>query len=98
MKSIEDKVKTKVKSKPRGFLFFPEDFSLLGSSEAVRKALQRLEEKKEITRVAQGIYVRPTISEFIGEVFPSAEEIALGIAKRDRIRVVPTGSYALYAL
>lgn len=98
MESIEDKIKTKVKSKSRGFLFFPEDFSLLGTSEAIRKALQRLEEKKEITRVVQGIYVRPVISKFVGEVLPSAEEIAVGIAKRDRIRFVPTGSFALHAL
>lgn len=98
MESIEDKIKTKIKSKPRGCLFFPEDFALLGTSEAIRKALQRLEEKKEVTRVAQGIYVRPVISKYIGEVLPSAEEIAVGIAKRDRIRFVPTGSFALHAL
>jgi hypothetical protein len=29
---------------------------------------------------------------------PSAEEVAKGIAKRDRIKLIPTGSYALNAL
>jgi hypothetical protein len=29
---------------------------------------------------------------------PSAEEVAIAIAKRDKIRVIPTGSYALHAL
>jgi uridine kinase len=42
--------------------------------------------------------VRPKISEYIGEVMPSAEEIATAIAKRDKIRTVPTGVYALNAL
>jgi hypothetical protein len=57
-----------------------------------------LEKKKEITRMAQGIYVRPKVSELIGEVLPSAEEVAEAIAKRDRIRTLPTGAYALNAL
>ena len=45
--------------------------------------------------MAQGIYARPIISKYIGEVLPSAEIVAKGIAKRDRIRIVPTGVYAL---
>jgi hypothetical protein len=49
-------------------------------------------------RVAQGIYVRPKESKLIGKLTPSAEEVAEAIAKRDRIRTVPTGSYALNAL
>lgn len=49
-------------------------------------------------RVAQGIYVRPKMSKLIGPLTPSAEEVAEAIAKRDRIRTVPTGSYALNAL
>jgi hypothetical protein len=48
--------------------------------------------------VAQGIYARPIISKYVGEVLPSAEVVAKGIAKRDRIRIVPTGVYALNAL
>jgi len=77
---------------------FPDDFIDLGSSEAIRLALHRLENKKIIIRVAQGIYVRPKISKYIGEVLPSAEEVVAGIAKRDKIRLLPTGVYALNAL
>ncbi len=98
MESIESKIFVELKNIPRGTLIFPEDLALFGSSEAVRLALHRLEKKKDIHRVAQGIYVRPIISEFIGEVLPSAEEVAEGIAKRDKIRTVPTGVYALNAL
>lgn len=98
MESIEYKVEQCIKSRARGTLLFPEDFSEFGSSEAIRKALQRLEEKGVIRRVAQGIYVSPVISTYIGEVLPSAEEVAAAITKRDRARTVPTGSYALNAL
>lgn len=60
-------------------------------------ALHRLEKADMVTRVAHGIYVRPKTSTYIGQVLPSAEEVALAIAKRDRIRTVPTGSWALNA-
>lgn len=76
----------------------PTDFSDLGSSEAVRVSLFRLEKQGVISRVAQGIYVRPKESKLLGKLLPTAEEVAEAIAKRDRIRTVPTGSYALNAL
>lgn len=98
MQSIEKKVLEKILKIKRGILLFPEDFHALGSSEAIRLALHRLEKEKVIKRVAQGIYVRPITSQYIGEVLPSAEDVAKGIAKRDRIRIVPTGVYALNAL
>jgi hypothetical protein len=98
MQSIEKQIERSIKSKPMGSLLLPGDYLSFGSSEAIRKALDRLEDKKVIIRVAQGIYVRPKISKLIGPLTPSAEEIAEAIAKRDRIRTVPTGSYALNAL
>ena len=98
MQSVECKIEKTIKSKPKGSLLFPEDFSHRGSSESVRKALQSLKEKGIIKSVAHGIYVRPVIDEYIGEILPTAEEIAKAIAKRDRIKMVPTGAYALYAL
>lgn len=98
MLSIEKEIEKSIKSRRKGVLLFPEDFSAIGSSEAVRKALQRLKDRGVIRTVAQGIYVRPEIDEFIGELTPTAEEVALAISKRDKIRIVPTGAYALNAL
>ena len=96
--SIEDKIVAQIAALPKGELLLPVDFQELGSSEAVRLSLFRLEKKDFIVRVAQGIYVRPKESRLIGKLTPSAEEVAEAIAKRDRIRTVPTGSYALNAL
>ena len=98
MTSIESKILEKVRSVPKGDLILPEDLYHLGSAEAIRVALHRLEKDNIINRVAHGIYVRPKISKLIGPLTPSAEEVAEAIAKRDRIRTVPTGSYALNAL
>lgn len=98
MQSVEKNIEKSIMSKPKGSLFLPDDYLSYGSSEAIRKALDRLEDKKIIIRVAHGIYVRPKISKLIGLMTPSAEEVAEAIIKRDRIRTVPTGSYALNAL
>ncbi|AGY54489.1 hypothetical protein BRDCF_p1862 [Bacteroidales bacterium CF] len=96
--SIEDQILKHIESLPKGELLFPADFSEFGSSEAVRLSLFRLEKEGIITRIAQGIYVRPKESSLIGVLIPSAEEVAEAIAKRDRIRTLPTGSYALNSL
>jgi Family of unknown function (DUF6088) len=98
MLSIETKILEKIRTVPKGNLILPEDFYRLGSAEAIRLALHRLEKDNIIARVAQGLYVRPKISKLIGPLMPTAEEVARAIARRDKIRTVPTGSYALNAL
>jgi len=98
MQSIEKQIEMSIKGKPKGALVVPDEYIRFGSSDAIRKALGRLEDKKVIVRVAQGIYVRPKISKLIGPLVPTAEEVAEAIAMRDRIRTLPTGSYALNAL
>ncbi len=98
MLSVENKIKKRISSKKRGTIVFPDDFSELGSNDSIRKALQNLESSNFIKRIAQGIYVRPVISDLIGEISPSAEDVIKAIAKRDKIKVIPTGVYALNAL
>ena len=98
MQSIEKQIEKSIKCKPKGCLILPDDYLDFGSSDAIRKALGRIEDRGVIIRVAHGIYVRPKVSKLIGIITPSAEEIAEAIAKRDRARTVPTGSYALNAL
>lgn len=96
--SIENKILERIENLPRGEIFLPVDFNDIGSPEAVRISLYRLEKSGKILRVAQGIYVRPKQSSLVGALTPSAEEVAEAIARRDKIRTVPAGSYALNAL
>lgn len=96
--SVEAQIEKIIKSKAKGVLFMPGDFLELGSSDAVRQALVRLTDKKIIIRIAQGIYVRPKESKLVGVLLPSIEEVAQAIIKRDKIRAIPTGSYALHVL
>ncbi len=95
---VEDHILRKIKKAKRGSLFFPEHFSDFGSAKTVGKALVRLMESGELHRVATGIYVRPEKDKVLGIVLPGIEEIAEAIRKRDKARIVPTGSYALYKL
>ncbi len=98
--STYNDIKHQVELSQRGTLFFPDSFSSLGSSDAVRSALVRLCQNNILIRVAQGIYYYPKVDTKWGSglIPPSVEEIALGIAARDKVRIAPTGSYALYQL
>lgn len=98
MLSIDDKILRKIKKARGGTLFYTDDFLAFGTAKAVAKALERLVEKEEISRVARGIYARLSIDPVLGPTGPSAEEIALTISKRDKARIIPTGPAALNAL
>lgn len=98
MISIDDQVLVKIKKAKRGSLFFIDDFTDFGNTKAVGKALERLVKSGELHRVATGIYVRPVKDKLLGIVLPGIEDIAEAISKRDKARIVPTGSYALYKL
>lgn len=98
MQGVEYKIERSIKVRQKGSLLFPDDFAGMGSADSIRKALQILKDRGLIKSVAHGIYVRPIVNQYIGEVLPSAEEVAQAIAKRDKIRLVPTGAYALHAL
>src|SRR5665213_833870 len=84
--------------KKPGNLIFISDFSGTGSEAAIRKSLSRLTEKGKLRRVAHGIYYVPKHDPVLGEVFPSAEEVAERIAAKEKVHIHPTGLYALNKL
>jgi len=94
----EKLIKSSISNHKRGKIFFPKNFSKFGTSEAVRQALKRLEEKGFLIRLAQGIYLYPKEHKLLGTLYPSLEEIAKAISKRDKARIIPTGLQALNQL
>jgi hypothetical protein len=98
MQSTDNKIIVKIKKAKRGSLFFTEDFLTFGTSKAIAKSLERLVKKQEITRVARGIYARLQTHSELGLLYPSTESMAHAIAKRDKARIISTGSMALNAL
>jgi len=86
-----------IKSK-QGKLFFVSDFLEYGKYDTVRKTLQRLVKKGVLIRISKGIYYYPKIDKVLGILYPTAEEIAKAIAKRDKAKIIPTGAYAQHLL
>ena len=98
--SIEKKVLEQIKKGKGGSLLFASDFMQLGEQKTISKALERLTNDGTILRISRGIYCYPKIDKVLGlgVLYPTLEDIAEGIAKRDKARIVPTGIYALNRL
>jgi len=95
---VSKRIEKKIKELPKGSLIFISDFTEEYGYEVTRKVLQRLHTRKEIIRILRGIYYQPKESELLGTLYPGISQIAEAIAKRDRARIIPTGSYALNML
>ena len=95
---ISKKIEQEIASMPDGNFIFISDFIDEYEYEVVKKVLQRLSKKEEIIRLSRGIYYKPKKDKLFGLIKPNAEQIAEAIAKRDKARIIPTGSYALYKL
>ena len=77
---------------------FLSDFKGTGTDAAIRQSLSRLVRTGKIKRIAHGIYYLPKVDPVLGELRPSAEEIAQKIAVKERVRIQPSGAYALNKL
>ena len=93
--SINSHIEAKVKRAKPGAIFLPSDFKDVGTSTSIRKALSRLVEQKVLVRMGQGIYATPIHDKVFGDVLPSMEEIAATLAKKEHVKIMPTGQYAL---
>ncbi|MGG5505860.1 MULTISPECIES: DUF6088 family protein [unclassified Myroides] len=96
--SVNSQIVEKISKSKRGGIFFASDFVKYGTSDNIRQVLSRLEKEKFIERLSHGIYIKPKQDSLLGTIYPSIEEIANEIAKRDKVRIAPTGVLALYLL
>lgn len=99
-KSIETQILYSIRKCGRGKMVFASDFMRFGEKKSINKALERMSDDEKIIRISRGIYYYPKIDKTLGLgiLYPTLEEIAEGIAKRDKARIVPTGLYALNRL
>lgn len=100
MQSIEQKILTNISKCGRGKIIFPQDFASYGTPNAVHKAFGRLVASGKLLRLSQGVYCYPKIDKVLGlgMLYPTFEEIAAAIARRDKANIAPTGIYALNKL
>jgi hypothetical protein len=98
MEGIDYKILNKISKARRGTLYFADDFITYGTAKAVAKALERLVIRGDLTRVARGIYARLEEDSILGTVKPSTEAIAEAIRRRDKAKIIPTGTMAMNVL
>lgn len=95
---VENKVAESLEKLKKGSILFVDDFLDRGNAESIKKALLRLKEKGILVRLTHGIYLYPKTDKELGVLYPSVEEIAIAIARRDKARIVATGVQALNKL
>lgn len=98
MANVHEYIKNSISKRRKGELIFPTDYRGKGSESAIRMALSRLSKEGKVKRLAHGIYFVPKIDPLFGPVYPSAEEVAQSIARKEKIKIKPAGANALHML
>ena len=98
MEKAHTHIEQLISKKGKGDLIFPSDFRGLGTDSAIKKALSRITKKGLIRRLAHGVYYVPKFEPVLGEVRPSADDVVRMLARKEKIRVKPAGTYALHQL
>lgn len=97
MYPVAERILSQAKTLPEGALVSAKEFLHLGSRAAVDQALKRLEQRKELMRVARGVYVRPVHTRF-GTRAPAPEKVVASIATSHAETVANHGAVAANAL
>ncbi len=85
---------SKLSDKDNRVCFTPKHFVSIASSDAVKKALERLVKAKRIRRVTRGVYDIPFESKLTDIMSPDIIKVVEAIAYRDKVRIQPTGAQA----
>ena len=98
--STVNKIEMRLRGKGRGSIVFQQDYADCGTPSAVKSTFHRMYTDGLLVRLAHGIYYYPKEDKEyeLGIIYPSVEDIAQAIAKRDKAKIVPMGAYALNRL
>ena len=97
LQSAENKILKRIRGKGRGCVVFQQDFADCGTPMAIKSAFHRIYKAGIIVRLSQGIYYYPKEDNDLGVgiLYPSLEQVAEAIAKRDNAKIIPTGAQVL---
>ena len=88
---LKTQIQSRIATQP-GAVWTPVDFLDVGPRAAVDKALQRLAQSGDISRVDRGLYFRPRKSTLTGKAtHPDQKAVIDAVARRDQTRVVVDG-------
>jgi len=94
IQTVSNKIVNRIYGYGRGWCFTPKNFHDLGSPEAVRINLYRLEKKGTIRRLVRGLYEYPRKHSSLGILPPSPQKIAKAVAFRNAVSIQPSGAFA----
>lgn len=99
MKSIANKVISRIYGRGRGWAFFSNDFVDEFARTQIDNALSDLTKEGRIRRVCRGIYDYPKYSNLLGqELSPDFDQVAHAFARKFNWRILPSGDAALNIL
>ncbi len=86
----------KIMSENQGKVFSINDFYNLGTKNTIKSILYRLNKENQITRLIEGLYIKPKYSKILKEYsYPDASEIAEKLANKFSWTISPAGDTAL---
>jgi len=95
MQTMRDQIVTRIHRLGAGKAFSAKDFLDIGSRTTVDVALHSLTKEGKIRRIRRGLYDMPKFNpELGGKLSPDIDEAARAIARRQRWKIVPEGSWA----
>ena len=99
MKSVEDRIKARIRHAPPGWIMTNRDFADCGSSDAVDVALFRLKRKSVVRGLARGLFDKPVFNKLLGEFLaPDVRAVAEAVARKNQWHIQPAGALALNAI
>ncbi|HYC77552.1 MAG TPA: DUF6088 family protein [Planctomycetota bacterium] len=92
--SIDSSVLRRIRAKGRGSVVSAGDLLDLGSRSAVTQALSRNVRRGVLRKVGRGLYELPPSPGEFGMLPPSVGRVADALARRDGVRIQPSGAHA----
>ena len=88
--STVNKIEMRLRGKGRGSIVFQQDYADCGTPSAVKSTFHRMYTDGMLVRLAHGIYYYPKEDKEygLGIIYPSVEDIAQAIAKRDKAKAI----------
>jgi hypothetical protein len=95
MQTMKNQIVTRIMRLGEGRVFSAKDFLDIGSRTTVDVALHSLTKEGMIRRIRRGLYDVPKVNPTLGgKLSPDIHEAARAIARRQRWKIVPDGSWA----
>jgi hypothetical protein len=99
MQTMRDQIVTRIERLGEGKAFSAKDFLDIASRTTIDVTLASLTQSGTIRRIRRGLYDMPRINAALGgKLSPDIDEAARAIARRQKLKIVPEGAWAVNLL